>query len=599
MARDPLDAVAAVVIVAAVLWRLDIASRGYLALDDFFLTTTVAGAPFSIDLLVTHHMNHFMPAPMLITWLFTQVFGLVYWPYLLLLTAGQALVGLSFYRLLRQLCPPRFGLLIPLAVLLFCPLTLENSSWWWSGANLLPMQLAMILAVGAQTKYVRTRRRRHLVSLGAAFVLGIAFYEKALLVAGLVFVTTACLFVSGGVFRSLGRTLRRYWPSWLVLASLSLAFLSLYASRAQTVMRPPATVGDVITFLRQLVASTLIPGLLGGPWKWFGEGDGAPFTATTATGTWLACAGFLIVVVVSVAFRPQAVRAWALLAAYTTLVAIVLGLTRLGLAFHGAAGLVPRYVADVVVVAALCLAVALFGVRGIADGVGTRAWRRPAFLNDPAMAAGTYIVAAGAIVAMVVGTAWTGSQFSDDWATNAARDYVRTASAELANAPEGTEFFDGPVPERVLLGLFWPANLQSHFFAPMRPQPTFVDMAEEPSVFDNAGHIRPMKVGGVGTTPGPDVDCGYFVAGGHTRWMPLAAPIFEWSWVARVGYLSSGNSTAVLRLGDSERRFRVSRGLHEIFFGINGGGGAVELTIDDPTVTLCVDKVIIGKPVPK
>ena len=600
VAHDPLRAASTVAILAAVVWRLDIASRGFLAADDFFLTGTVADSRLTVDLLVNHYLNHLMPAPLLITWLITRAFGVVYWPYLLLLTVGQTLVGLTFYRLLRQLCPPGWGLLIPLAVLLFCPLTLENSSWWWSGANVLPMQLAMILAVGAQTKYVRTRRRRHLVSLGAAFLLGLPFYEKALLVAPLVFATTACLFVTGGVFRSIGQTLRRYWPSWLVLGVLSVAYLGLYAYRSESVLHGPASAGDAITFLRQLVVMTLVPGLFGGPWSWLGAaGDGAPFAATKAVGAWLACVAFIVVVVASIAFRPRAVRAWTLLAVYTALVSILIGLTRLSFGFLGAAGLVPRYVSDVVVVAAMCLAVALFGVRGMEEQAEARMWRRPALMNEPGVVTATFVIATSAIVAVAVGTASTASKFSDDWAVNAARNYVHTVEAELAEAPAGTVFFDRPVPDKVLYRLFWPVNHQSKFLAAMDLRPTFVEEAENPSVFDDAGRIRPMKVGGVGTVPGPDSDCGYLVAEGRARSMPLSTPVFEWPWVARVGYLSSGDAPAVVRLGDGERRFTVHRGLHEIFFAIHGGGNAVELTVEDPTVTLCVDQIMIGNPLPK
>src|SRR4029078_2760504 len=145
------------------------------------------------------------------------------WPYLLILMALQLAVSVTFYHLLRLLVPARWGLLIPLAVFLFCPLTLETSAWWWSGANVLPMGLAMLLAIYAQAKYAQTRRLRHLVTLGASLVFGLAFFEKALLIAPLVFLFTACLLVTGGAFRSLLRAAIRYWQSWLVLTAVGVA----------------------------------------------------------------------------------------------------------------------------------------------------------------------------------------------------------------------------------------------------------------------------------------------------------------------------------------------------------------------------------------
>ena len=47
---------------------------------------------------------------------------------------------------------------MPLCLFLFNPLTLEVSAWWAVGINLLPMQLAMVLAVGAQVRYLRDAR---------------------------------------------------------------------------------------------------------------------------------------------------------------------------------------------------------------------------------------------------------------------------------------------------------------------------------------------------------------------------------------------------------------------------------------------------------
>lgn len=592
---DPIRAVAVLLIIVGVAWRADIASRGYLAADDFYLTTQVAESRFSFDLLFNLYINHLMPGVIAITWLFTRVFGLVYWPYLVLLTVGQALIGITFYRLLRLLFAPRWGLLIPLCVVLFSPLTLENTSWWWSGANQLPMQLATILAIGAQTRYIRTRRLRHLGTLALSVLLGLLFFEKSLLIVPLVFAATACLFVTGGPIRGVTRAIRRYWPSWLVLTVLSAAYFAFYTSRAQSMLRAPGSVGEVLTFVRQIVGTTLIPGLVGGPWQWLniGVGDGAPLAATTYLASWLACAAFLALVVGTVAVRPVASRAWVLLAVYVTLVACLLAATRLGGAFSGAAGLVPRYVSDVVVVGALCVGAALFAIRDV-PGLPASPWTRPALLKEPGVVGAGLVVALAAVMFLAVGTASSAAAFADDWAIKDGREYVRTAQAELAKAPPGTVFFDRTVPDVVLGPLAWPHNLQSRFFRTVDPQPVFVDEAENPSVIDDTGRIRPLRIEGAATLPGPDGECGYKIGDGQTVRMPFPNRVFEWYWVVRVGYLSSADSTAVLRLGRAEHRFQLHRGLHQIYFKIEGGGDAVELRVDDPTVTICSDRVMVG-----
>jgi hypothetical protein len=81
--------------------------------------------------------------------------------------------------------------------------------------------------------------------------------------------------------------------------------------------------------------------------------------------------------------------------------------------------------------------------------------------------------------------------------------------------------------------------------------------------------------------------------------MPLATTMFEWPWVVRVGYLSSGESTALLRFGTATHQFRVRPGLNQIYFVLPGKGNAVELTINDPTVAVCSDGVTVGNAHPQ
>jgi hypothetical protein len=595
---DPVRAIAAIMIITQLAWRADIASRGYLVGDDFILSTHAAGSGLTADYVLKMFNNHLLPGPMLIMWFLTRATELAYWPYAVLLILGQALVSIAFYRLLRLLFKPGWGVLIPLVVLLFSPLTLEATSWWVVGMSQLPIQLAVILAVGAHVKYVRSHRARHLVTLALSMALGLFFGEKALLIGPLLLVLTACAFTSGGVIRSLTRTVRRHWPSWVVVTAVSAGYLALYLSRSTSGLREPTSVWEVLTFVRQLVGSTLIPGLFGGPWTWLDAGDGPPVTNPPHVLLWLAWAAFLGLVAITVLMRPRAIRAWVPLAVYLALVAILLGATRLGgTVFSGAAGLAPRYVGDVVVVAAICIGIAILGLAGdLADPASTSPWMWPPVLREPGPLAVGLLVAVMALTALGVGAAESSARFADDWALKHSRDYLDTAVAELAKAPPQTVFFDQPVPEDIVSGLSAPDNLQSHFFLPLSSRPVFVTEAENPSMFDAGGHIRAMRVDGPSTPQGPEPGCGYKLAGGQTMRLSLTKPVFDWPWFVRIGYLSSENSAAVFRLGDGTRRFDVRRGLHQIFFPVTGAEDSVELTVIDPTVTVCLDAITVGNP---
>jgi hypothetical protein len=436
------------------------------------------------------------------------------------------------------------------------------------------------------------------VTLSLAVQLGLLFVEKALLIAPLVFLVTATLFVTGGPIRSVAWTARRYWPSWLALTVIAAAYLPLYFARTGSAVRQPTSPGEVLSFSERIIGSTLIPGIFGGPWAWVDAGDGAPITSAPETPRWLATAALLALVVVTTALRPVAARAWVLLAAYTALGVGILAATRLGSGFSQAAGFVPRYVSDIVVVAVLCIAVAMFGVGRTA---AQPSWHRivPPALREPGAVAVAQIMTLVVLVGLGVGAAWSAGAWAQDWAVKQGRDYVRTAQADLDTAPPGTVFFDRPVPEGVVGALFAPYNMQSRVFNTLQPQPVFVAEAENPSMFDDAGHIQLMRVDGTETLPGPEPGCGYKIEGGRVANVPLKGPMFEWPWFIRVGYLSSGESTATVRLGTASHTFDVHRGLQQVFFPLNGGGSSVEFRVDDPTVTVCLDQIQVGNAVPK
>jgi hypothetical protein len=612
---DPVRAVALALIAVQVAVRAEIAAPGFLVSDDFVLAERSTELGLKAEYLLGMFNNHLMPGGLFITWLVTRTAALEYWPYLLIMLTAQAVLSLAFYRLLRLLFQPRagtaapaaWGMLIPLCLFLFSPLTLEATAWWAVAANQLPMQLAMVLAIGAQVRYARTGRNRHLLTLGAALVFGLLFFEKSLLVVPLVFLWTACLLVDGGIVHSVVQALRRFWRSWLVLSAVTLVYLVGYFARAATTVREPASTGEVLTFVRQIIGSTLVPGLIGGPWRWLDAGDGPPVTAPAEPARWISWAVFLGLIVVTVRMHRIAIRAWVLLALYVAITIGLLGATRLGLGYSAVAGLVPRYVSDVVVVAALCVGVAVLGLAS----AGTAGRRDAAAVPAPAAAraseASATITSAPhpavlvvALVALLGSASWTAARFGDDWAVKSSRDYLRTAQAELAAAPVGTVFFDAPVPDVVISTLSRPYNLQSKLFQYLSPRPQFVTTAENPSIFDAAGHIRRVRIDGATTSrPGPDVDCGYRARGGQTVRITLPKSLDHRTWAVRFAYIGSGASPATLYFGGTLGRFETKAGLNHIHFVMDGGGDAFELTLADPNVSMCAGDVAVGHASPQ
>jgi hypothetical protein len=598
--RDPLHVVASLLIAASVIWRARITTRGYLTADDFPLIGQADAADLTLDHLFELYNNHLMPAGRLVMWLTHRLTEYEYWPYATLMVVGQAAVSIAFYRLLRLMLPATWAVLVPLCLLLFCPLTLELSAWWAVGINLLPMQLAMIMALTAHIRYMRTRRPRHLVALGAWVVFGLLFFEKSLLIVALVFLVTLCLYAPGGPVRAVVTTIRRWPLAWLVLTGISVAFLAGYLTLSVSSLREPSSGREVATFLQQFFGQSVSSGFLGGPWSWLDTGDGPAVAAPTSTAqrvSWVLVLAFIALTLWL--RRGVALRAWILLLLYSSLSAGIIGATRLGSAYSGVAGLVPRYIGDVLVVTAICVGVALCGLRRDEDdpeaepGVGlpavVRARPRP------------FHAALAAATALLVGSSlYSGVDFGTDWASKLSRDYLNTARAGLANAAPGTVFWDQRVPSTIVDPLSTPWNQQSRFFAPLDREPVFVTQARQLWVFDSSGKVRPAWVKGVRAQPGPAQGCGYQITGGRTTTVPLAGTVVEYWQAVRVAYIVDRDTKVTFRLGTGEvRSFDATRGLNAIFMLVWGGGAQVELTVLDPAATFCTNEIEVGEIVPQ
>ncbi|MEU4419837.1 hypothetical protein AB0F81_04375 [Actinoplanes sp. NPDC024001] len=600
-ARGPaltVPAVAAALIVAALAIRAAVAYRGYLSYDDYPILSLADANGLSPEYLFRLFNNHLMPAGHLVSWLTLRLGGFDYLPFLALLIAGQALVSVVFYRLLVLMLLPGWTLLVPLTIFVFSPLTLEATSWWAVGINMLPMQLAMILAVGATVKYIRTQQLKHVVTLAAAVLLGLLFFEKALLTVALVFLLAVCLYAPGGPVRAVVTTVRRWWPAWLVLTLLSLGFLAVYLSRSTSSLRRPSSVTEVLDFVGQMFGQTLLPGLLGGPWTWFGVGDGAPITAPAVFAQWLA----LVLVVGFIGYTVWlrgafAARAWLLVLLYLVLVAGLLGATRLGSVYSAVAGMVPRYISDVVVVAAIAAGAALCGLRreGFDDAPAARPVPEAAVRLRPRLGRPVLL---GSLVLLLASAAFTIVRYGDAWSVKAGRDYLANARADLKRIPAGTVFMDQPVPEAVVGRLSQPYHMQSRFFGPLEDGPIFVTEGREISVFDETGHVRPGWVEGVTAKPGPLQGCGYRVGGKPVR-IPLRETVAAYWHVVRIAYLSDRDTSATVRIGaDDPVGFDVHRGLNAQFMIVWGAGADLELTVADAATSLCTDEIAVGKLVP-
>jgi hypothetical protein len=179
------------------------------------------------------------------------------------------------------------------------------------------------------------------------------------------------------------------------------------------------------------------------------------------------------------------------------------------------------------------------------------------------------------------------------------REYLATVQAELAVAPRNEVFFDAVVPDWVMPALSAPDNLQSRMFRLLDPRPQFVTAAENPRMFNNEGHIRPVQIDGVMNRPGPEPNCGYKASGGRPARIELQKDAHVWRWAIRIVYLSGGDAPATVYFGGTTTRFQIRHGVNQIMLIVGGGGEYVDLTILDPNITACTNEVTVGTAKPQ
>lgn len=81
--------------------------------------------------------------------------------------------------------------------------------------------------------------------------------------------------------------------------------------------------------------------------------------------------------------------------------------------------------------------------------------------------------------------------------------------------------------------------------------------------------------------------------------MALSRSFADATWWLRVDYLASNDSGLTVSAGDATREVSLRRGLHQVYVRVEGAFDQVRLAGVDAGATVCVDKVVVGQPVPE
>ena len=94
---------------------------------------------------------------------------------------------------------------------------------------------------------------------------------------------------------------------------------------------------------------------------------------------------------------------------------------------------------------------------------------------------------------------------------------------------------------------------------------------------------------------GTDAGCGHRIDGGRNAVLRLPGNLYAWYWTVHIRYSATGDTAATFRFGNGTHTLPVEQGAHDYYFLIEGGASdVVELSLADPTVTLCTNEITIG-----
>jgi hypothetical protein len=581
-------------------------SGGYFSLDDFvFYTRASEAGLWDHDFLLTPYNGHLMPGAMAWVWLSTKAAPLDFDVVFATMLVLQLIAGIIMYFLLRMLFGNRPAILVPLAVFAFSTITLP-ASWWWAAAiNQQPQQIAILLVLMCHFRYVASGRWYWALAGPVALVAGLLFFEKTVLVVPLVGLITWLFFSEGALLPSLVTALRRYWLTWVAYLAVLVSFTLYYVSNVPDQRRADATTQNIVELFDSAIRQAILPGLLGGPWRWSDTGvvdsnaDPHPVMQIVSV---VIVGG---VIALSILVSRTAMRAWGIAVVYLVMLTVLLSLTRGSVIGAIVIGSEYRYLTD------FCLVIAVCGALAFLAPVIRPWWKHEKsverdFDDIPSHVLGFQVrtVVGFAIVALVASSIYSANLFANRWSDNPAKTYVANASNSMKQLEPGDRIYNGVVPTKVVWRLLYPANLPTRLLAPLGL--TAKPLAEGETTsrlqqFSKIGTLETSLVEGVGTSQFETKDCLVDVRT-TPRDIPLTSTVFDWPWIMQIDYVAEGPGTLTIVAGDTHTTATIGTGdkgpggRQSVYAAVEGGYNSI--TLSAPGNGFCIKTLAIGAPQP-
>jgi hypothetical protein len=609
----PLNSFLAIGLIAAVMvWRTWAVLQWTFQEDDWRWVGDVYRMPF-VHYITQQYNGHLLPAQFAIMWGATKVAPLNYLvavaPLLLLSLVG----GLLMWRLLTELFGDRPANLFPLAVFLLCPLSVPALVWIAAGLAI-SFQLFLVATLLAVLRYVRAPTTGRLIWVGLAYVGGLLFWEKSLLI-----FPTAALFAV--LFLGEGRGGARVraviagrWQMWAVFAGVTALYVVWYVAATPSQINHWPRLIEVGLLARTTFLTTIIPTSLGGPWSPATLGSVFGVINELSHGARdLIWGVFAAIVAISITWRRQAWRGWVFALAYASM-SLGLVVTSNRFAILGTLiGLAARYFADCV--PALALGVGLAYMVPL-EHAGDPRWGRRVFVErllppsrafaldafrEPAEGAGRTSwwtarkITVGVVLVYATSALITGTKMAGQGAERSARAWLSNAKSELAAYPTAS-IFDSTLPPKAVSQPQWvPESAKlSVALRGITPHVRWNAASDRMLAFDEGGRLRAAQVvPGIAEPLGPVIGCGYQTEPDGWFTTPLGASQFPWQWGLSLTYSTESEHDGFVTVDGDRQAVRFHKGVHTLILVHDGTAGAV--IVESQKAPLCVGFIVLGE----
>jgi hypothetical protein len=555
--------------------------------DDIAFMSRAMNQPLDASYLLESYGGHLMPAGFLTTWLLTKVAVYSWAPWAALLLALQALAGFGMLRLLVSLFGRRPLVLALLAGYLAYVFTLSAGIWFAAGINQLPMQVALVFGLHAHVEYLRHRRVRSLAVAIVWTLAGLVFYEKTLLVVGVYAIVGFGWFCTGDTVHRLQHLWSHYRAGVLAYGALGVGYLVLYVQYGLDFSPGNANTQPWSPIAYDLVGTTMLPGLVGGPLRWQPLSVGA-FGNPTQAVVLLSWVAFVALVVHAQRSRTKSRRAWSMLAFTAVCNVVLLASARANVVGPDIAREY-RYQTETAALFVLAVGLAFLPLRGAPEQNDVRETAEPE--NPRLVAAITAAVVLAALVSSV--------RYVDLWQDrNPSKEYFANARSTLASEKDKpVPLVDLGIPQTLLWSYRFPENSYSHVFKNLDNDTTYPRSSiDRLFVFDDQGLLSPVGIPATRSMQ-PGSGCGYPLVHDTTS-IPLDGPVIGGGWWLRVSYASADPIELHLGAGDEQYDLSLPDGFHNLFVQASGSFDEVTLSNYPAHSGFCVTALTLGLPVP-